>query len=58
MFFKNFLELVTAPQVAIDATDMALLQGELDDWTGEHLSEWINDIIAFHFDMLMMSFEK
>lgn len=58
MLFKNFLELVTAPQVAIDATDMALLQGELDDWTDEHLSEWLNDIIAFHFDMLMMSFEN
>ena len=55
MLFENFLELVTAPQVAIDATDMALLQGELNDWADEHLSEWLNDIVTYHFDMLMMS---
>lgn len=51
MNFENFLELVTAPQVAIDATDFALVFGDLDDWGDNEIHVLLNDIITYHMDM-------
>lgn len=53
MNFNNFIGLVTSPQVAIDAVDLALVFGELDDFSENELAMCIDDIINFHIDVAM-----
>ena len=47
------IELLSDPQIVIDAIDCATLFGELSDWNEDHLSFWIDDIIRFRIDMEM-----
>lgn len=53
MNFNQFIGLVTSPQVVIDAVDLALVFGELDDFSEDELSLCIDDIINFHIDIAM-----
>ena len=53
MNFEDFLGLVTSPQIAIDATDYALVFGEATDFSDKMLEICIEDIINYHIDVAM-----
>lgn len=51
--FYNFLEAVKSPQFVIDSCDLALVFGELEDFSSEELQSSMEDITNFHIDMIM-----
>ena len=51
--FNKVIGLVTSPEIAIEACDIALVFGELEDFSDKELEICINDIINYRIDVLM-----
>lgn len=48
--YESFLSLVRDSQMVIDAIDLALVFGELEDFSSEDLQESLEDMFFFYSD--------
>jgi len=51
--FHNFVGLVTSPEFVVESCDLALVFGELNDFTSVELQSAMEDVFNFHVEMLM-----